>query len=143
MSLPRSEARVSLKRVAAVTAGLSVFGAIAGAFAGGSAAFLVEAIGNRSLEPFLFLVGAEFGAPLGAVLMPFAGWALMRRVPLGRAFVGTIAGTLVGGIVGWFSKPHPYGGFPLPNALVGGLIGFLCAVLALRAMSNRAARRKL
>lgn len=132
---------VSVRRVATLTGGLALAGAAAGGLSGGLAALLVAAIGEGALRPLadpaLFAIGTEFGAPLGAVLLPIAGWALMRRVPLGRALVGTIAGTLVGGLGGWFIA---LGGSSLASSISGGLVGFAAAVFVLRRFSR--ARRE-
>jgi hypothetical protein len=121
-----------LTRILAVTAGLCVLGGIAGALAGAVVAQLVVLLldGPRALLDFQVLgIGATIGAPLGAALLPLAGWLLMRHVPLGRAALGTIAGTIVGGLLGWFL---PVGTDDLGRSLLGGAAGFTIAVLALR-----------
>ena len=132
LELPKGRA-ISVRRVLTVTGGLVVTGAVAGGIAGGLAAVIAIALAERTwstfTEPFYFVMGAEFGAPLGAIILPIAGWALMRHVPLGRAIVGTIAGALVGGLLGWFL---PIGVFEPFRAMAGGLVGFTAAVLLLR-----------
>jgi len=122
----------SLRRVLVVTLGLSLLGGIAGAIAGSLVAVLVVAIteGIRSaLDIELLGAGAAFGAPLGAVLLPIAGWLLMRRVPLGRAMLGTMLGSVAGGLVGWFTPLHID---VIGRTLLCGLLGFALSVLALR-----------
>src|SRR5690242_20736353 len=92
------------RRILLVTVGLAIFGAVAGAIAGAFVAALGVALKQGPLGPVDFAVaamGALFGAPLGAVLLPVAGWLLMRRVPLGRAMLGTMLGTNAGGLIGW------------------------------------------
>ena len=63
------------------------------------------------------------------MLLPLAGWLLMRRVPLGRAVLWTIVGTILGGLVGWFT---PLGSDAVYRSLLSGLAGFALAVLLLR-----------
>ena len=84
---------------------------------------------GAALEPGLLGFGATFGAVLGAVLLPLAGWLLMRRVPLGRALLGTAAGAVSGGLLGWFM---PVGPDVIARTLVAGVAGFLVAVIVLR-----------
>lgn len=122
-----------------VTAGVAVFGAVAGAVAGGLSAILVGAVMDGSFrqlfDGFLFLIGAEIGAPLGAVFFPIAAWTLMRHVPFGRAFVGVVAGTLIGGFAGWFMGGRALGLVP---SIGGGTIGFAIAAVLLRLRARRA-----
>src|SRR6185369_2060013 len=127
-----------LKRVLAITGGLIVVGAAAGALAGGVAAALI-ALGEGSLRAIFdfewLTIGMGFGAQLGAVLLPVAGWLLMRRVPLGRALLGTILGAAVGGTLGYFLPL----GDQLWRTIYGGVIGFALAVLVLRRRAALAA----
>ena len=121
-----------LARVLAVTSGLVAAGAGAGALAGAAVAGVIAAIVEHpgaALEPGLLGFGATFGAVLGAVLLPLAGWLLMRRVPLGRALLGTAAGAVSGGLLGWFM---PVGADVIARTLVAGVAGFLVAVIVLR-----------
>lgn len=122
-----------------ITLGITAFGGVAGAVAGGLSALLVEAILDQSVRALfdgsLFLFGAALGAPLGAVLLPLAAWTLMRHVPLGRAFVGTVAGAVVGGFVGWFISSDSH----VLRSIVGGIVGFVVAAILLR-LRARAAR---
>lgn len=119
-------------RVLAVTAGLVAAGAGAGALAGAAVAGLIATVlagPGAALDPDSLGFGATFGAVLGAGLLPVAGWLLMRRVPLGRALLGTAAGAVGGGLIGWFV---PVGPNVLARTLVAGVAGFLVAVFALR-----------
>ena len=119
-------------RIVALTLGLVGVGAAVGAIAGATVAALVVAVlesPRAALYPELLRLGATFGAPLGAVLFPLAGWLLMRHVPLGRALLGTAAGTVAGGLVGWFV---PVGPDRIARTLIAGIVGFVLAVLALR-----------
>jgi hypothetical protein len=68
------------------------------------------------------------------VLLPAAGWLLMRRVPLGRAMLWTTVGTISGGLVGWFT---PFWVDELYRTLVCGFLGFIIAVITLRRLGAR------
>ncbi|HEY2855961.1 MAG TPA: hypothetical protein VGJ18_24190 [Gemmatimonadaceae bacterium] len=129
-----------LGRILTVTGALAGIGAVTGAVAGTVVAFLVivlkQGLGD-ALDLQLFEIGAWFGAPLGATLFPLAGWLLMRRVPIGRALLGTMLGTIVGGLVGWFA-PIRGAGDIVDHTLLCGLIGFSLAVLLLRRTSVKA-----
>ena len=130
-----------LRRILTVTAALAGVGAVTGAFAGSAVAFLAVLIRvglRQALDLDLVEFGASVGAPLGAVLFPLAGWLLMRRVPIGRALVGTMIGTIVGGLVGWFAPLHGPGDI-IDRTLLCGLIGFAVAVLELRRRATAAA----
>lgn len=125
------------RRILAVTAGLVAFGAVAGAVAGALVALLAIAVSLGPLEALdldLIGFGATLGAPLGAVLLPAAGWLLMRRVPLGRAMLWTTLGTIGGGLVGWFT---PFLIDEFYRTLVGGFLGFVIAVITLRRLALR------
>jgi len=113
---------------------LAGVGAVTGAIAGSVVAFLAVLLklGLRdALDLQLLEFGAWFGAPLGATLFPLAGWLLMRRVPIGRALLGTMLGTILGGLVGWFVPLHGPGDI-VDRTLFCGFMGFALAVLALR-----------
>jgi hypothetical protein len=128
------------RRILAVTAGLVVFGAAAGAIAGALVAIFAIAfsLGPReALDLDLIRFGATLGAPLGGALLPAAGWLLMRRVPLGRAMLGTMLGTIAGGLIGWFT---PFLIDEFYRTIVGGFLGFVLAVVALRRLASRSER---
>jgi hypothetical protein len=118
--------------VAAVTAGLSVFGAVVGA-AAGSTALLIGALldGHVAFNDLVILgIPAAIGAVLGAVLTPIAGWMLLRRVPLGRAFAGLAAGTIGGGVLGWLLLARHTD--PIMGPVGAAVVGFLVAAVAMR-----------
>lgn len=123
-------------RIFAVTAGLAVTGAVVGTITGAIVAAVILGIMTQKapLDFELFVIGATFGAPLGAVLFPAAGWLLMRHVPLGKALLGTSVGTLAGGIAGWFL---PVGRDPVASTLTLGVLGFALAVLLLRRSASK------
>jgi hypothetical protein len=124
-----------LRRIIAVTAGLSVVGFILGAVLGGllfGAASIVVAGVRPSLA--LPVLSAAVGCGvLGLVLAPLAAWTLMRHVPLWRALGETALGTALGGILGNLvpidSWPFP---FPFVPPLLLALAGFVVAALRLR-----------
>jgi hypothetical protein len=74
------------------------------------------------------------GSVLGAVILPVAGFTLLRYVPLGRALAETIAATALGGAIGvqflgaWW--------------LAGPLVGFGVAATRLWALARRARERR-
>jgi hypothetical protein len=128
------------RRILAVTAGLVVFGAAAGAIAGALVAIFAIAFSLGPLEALdldLIGFGATLGAPLGGLLLPAAGWLLMRRVPLGRAMLGTMLGTIAGGLIGWFT---PFLLDQFYRTLVAGFLGFVLAVVTLRRAASRSER---
>lgn len=133
MSESLRPARVSAIQLAKIALGISALGGVAGAFAGGMSALLVGAILDRGLrvvfEGWLFLVGAGIGAPLGALLLPIAALTLMRYVPFGRAFVGTVVGALIGGFIGCFITMDSH---VLLRSIAGGIVGFVVAAILLR-----------
>lgn len=130
-----------LRRILAVTAGLLALGATAGALAGALAAMLAGATSFRTLSWYdldLLFLGAAIGAPLGAILLPVAGWLLMRHVPLGRALLGTMAGTVIGGFVGWWLPTNHLATSGNLDWSIGlGFAGFAIAVVYLRVVSAR------
>lgn len=132
-------AKLSLARRVKITLLISGIGALAGGVAGGIAAGIVDAVLSSgvtaSLDWFVYVVGVYIGAPLGAVLFPIAAWTLMRTVPFGRAALGTVAGTLVGGICGFFVAP---GNASLLLSIGGGIIGFAVAAILLRLRAKAA-----
>jgi hypothetical protein len=128
-------------RIAAVTAGLLVAGAVAGAVAADVALLIALAVGgtpvalNHVGEPLLF-VGAV-GALFGGVLLPVTAWIFLRRVPLGLALLGTLLGTILGGVGGWVLSRA---GDPVQGGVVGAVIGFALAALLLRLRASAPAR---
>lgn len=125
--------RASLARRAKITLGIAALGAIGGAAAGGMSAVVVAAIIDGTMRSIfsasLFAVGAEIGAPLGTLLLPLAAWTLLRRVSFGRAILGTVPGTLAGGLAGWFITMDTSAIF---RSIAGGVIGFVAAAVLMR-----------
>ncbi|HSA55921.1 MAG TPA: hypothetical protein VLE53_09460 [Gemmatimonadaceae bacterium] len=125
-------------RILAVTGGLAITGAVIGAVL---APLLLWVVGSllRSgarvpTTPAGFGLAALVGAALGVVLLPATAWWLMRHVPLGRALLGTVVGTLVGGGIGMFASAlHP------TISIGGALAGYLGSALLVR----RRARARL
>jgi hypothetical protein len=119
-------------RVVAVTAGLSVFGSIVGAAAGAAALFFGVLLNGQFIDDAFFVLElpAIIGAVLGAILTPIAGWMLLRRVPLGRAFAGLAAGTIGGGVLGWLLLARHMD--PIVGSVGSAVIGFLTAAIAMR-----------
>lgn len=123
------------RRILAITAGLVVFGGAAGAIAGALVAVLAISLSlgpREALDLDLVGFGVSLGAPLGGVLLPASGWLLMRRVPVGRAMLGTMVGTIAGGVAGWFVPLHIDQFY---RTILGGFLGFVVAVIALRQLA--------
>jgi hypothetical protein len=122
----------SPKRIVAVTLGLSAAGAVLGGLAGAGAlgAALLISDGFALFSGLAILaVPAIIGAALGSVCAPLAGWLLLRRVPLGRAFGGLVLGTVFGGLFGWFLPVS----FDIMNQpILTAAAGFLAAAIFMR-----------
>jgi hypothetical protein len=111
---------------------LALLGAIVGALAGVLVAIVLtslDGLSRTAIDLDLWRIGASFGAPLGALLFPVAGWALMRQVALGRALLGTLLGTVAGATIGWV---WPTVMDRVSAMLIGSVTGFGAAVLVLR-----------
>jgi hypothetical protein len=124
--------RLRVGRIVTLTLGLSAVGAIVGAAAGALALLLALILGGTRMDSSDFVVlaiPAILGAFLGTVLTPIAAWMLLRSVPLGRAFLGLAAGTIVGGVLGWFFLRAWYS---LEGAVVAAVVGFVIAAIVLR-----------
>lgn len=108
----------------------AVFGAVLGVFA--MAFIALVSGGPRWLAETstFFDTGAAFGACVGAVLAPAAGWLLMRHVPLWRAIGETALGTVTGVVLGFFLGRFSSFGALWPIGL--GVIGFVAAAVRLR-----------
>ena len=133
--LVRPDVNPRVRRILAVTAGLSVTGFLLGA-ALGALLFGAASVIAAGIRPALALpvLSAALGCGiLGLVLAPLAAWTLMRHVPLWRALGETALGTALGGIAGYLvpaeSWPFP---FPFVPPLLGALLGFVLAALRLR-----------
>ncbi len=132
-----SPRRVIPSRVALVALGLIPAGAVAGALAGALGAMIwvtaAEGLGAAPI-PLLLGVAGISGAILGAVILPVAGFTLLRYVPLGRALAETIVAAALGGAIGvqllgaWW--------------LAGPLAGFGVAATRLWALARRTRERQ-
>jgi hypothetical protein len=114
--------RVSPARVALVALGLVPTGAVAGGLAGAIGVSLWVAVTQGIAQAFdveVWLFAGTVGAMLGAVLLPIAGFTLLRRAPLGRVLAETILGTALGGAIGAITTPASGAGW-----FVGALAGF-------------------
>jgi hypothetical protein len=130
-----------LGRIALVSAGLMVAGALFGGIAGGLAVLgflLWEGGGLQVLRemPGALLYGGVPGAVLGAVLGPVAAWLLMRHVPLGLAVAGTTLGSLAGAGTGMLIAD-------VEQIIAGALIGFAVSAAGLRIAIPRPDRTRL
>ena len=127
-----------IARIAAVTAGLAVAGALFGGFAGAVVlmgwAMQLEGVYAALSDPSILLMGAWFGGVVGAVLGPMAAWLLMRHVPLWLAVGGTTLGTLAGGAVGMLLTGAP------DLSMYAGMAGFAVAAIALRVRTRPGSR---
>src|SRR5688572_6079865 len=88
MTMEKSPARV-LGVTAALLACGAVFGALAAVVAA-AVAFNITDGPPFSLYAEIYVIAAVVGAAMGGVLLPAACWLLLRRVPLGLAFLGTV-----------------------------------------------------
>jgi hypothetical protein len=133
----RTTRRIIPSRVALVALGLIPAGAMAGALAGALGATIwvtaVEGVHAPSMHLVLAVAGTV-GGILGSMILPVAGFTLLRHVPLGRALAETIVATALGGAIGvqvlgvWW--------------LVGPLVGFGVAATRLWALARRARKRQ-
>lgn len=125
-----------LTRILLVTGGLSLAGALFGGLAGSAVGALMAVVAHATApdmpDPGFARVGALVGAMLGTALLPVAAWVLMRRVPIGRALLGTLLGTVAGALVGGVVPPVG----SIERMLLGALVGFAVAVLLLRRWST-------
>jgi hypothetical protein len=74
---------------------------------------------------------------------------LLRRVPLGRAVVSTVAGAVAGGVTGW-TLAEQFAttldgvlGDPFVSALLGAVAGFLIAAFILRRRTSMREKRSV
>jgi hypothetical protein len=128
-------------RILAVTLGLMAGGALFGAIAAVVALMIgvaaTDHVGSVMNAELLELV-AGVGAVFGGVLFPTAGFVVLRRVPLWLALLGTLVGAVAGGVGGWMLPGHDID--QVYHAIIGALVGFLCATLALRVTAGRVRR---
>jgi len=119
-------------RIAAVTAGLLVAGALVGAVAAAIALAVAVSLTGTPL-PITHSGALEFAAMVGAVygggLLPVTAWIFLRRVPIGLALLGLLLGTIAGGVLGWIVHPD---GDMANSGVWGAMLGFALAALLLR-----------
>jgi hypothetical protein len=72
--------------------------------------------------PISLAVGGSFGAAVGFIAAPLAGWTFLRGVSFRRAILGTAARTLVGAAVA-----TPFG-----HPAIGRMVGYAAATVLLR-----------
>src|SRR5687768_7311331 len=121
-------------RAVAITASLSLVGAVIGAAVGGvlvSAWSLSIPFTGRD-RAGIVAVASLISAVLGAILAPTTAWLFLRRVQIGRAIAHTTVGTALGATVGLIVDRVVLDGTMLQLALVGALIGFFAAAVRLR-----------
>ncbi len=119
------ERRVSPARVTLVALGLIPAGAVAGFVAGALGVTIWVGVTEglaHALSLGAWLVAGAIGGALGAVLLPLAGFTLLRRAPLGKVLLETILGTALGGAIGAVMSPFGAGWF------TGALVGFAASV---------------
>lgn len=112
---------VPARRVVGVTIGLAGAGTVVGGIAGAVSLAMAALVSDGVVHGPELLVGAFFGAPLGAVFAPTLAWLLLRRVPLGKMFLWCAAGTALGGLGGWILSPV----LGLPGAVAGCVLASL------------------
>jgi hypothetical protein len=124
-----------LLRAILVTIGLSWAGAIFGGLAGAGAQWVWMAVDGDGFlhEPGILLFGGTMGLVAGAFLAPLTAWLLMRHVPLGLAFAGTLLGTVAGAGAGAIIGD-------MQAAMLGGFAGYAISAVALRFRVPRAGR---
>ena len=124
-------------RILAVTAGLGVAGGVLGAVASVIALVVATALTEGLPLPLhldVLAFAAGFGAIFGIVAAPAGGWLLLRHVPLGRAMLWSVMGTVVGGVVAWMI---PVGRDHIGRAVLGAVLGLLAAAFVLRRTTPR------
>ena len=128
------ERRVSPARVTLVALGLVPAGAVAGFVAGALGVSIWAGLTEGLAHAFDFgawFVAGAIGGALGAVLLPLAGFTLLRRAPLGKVLLETILGTALGGAAGALIDVDGAGWFK------GALIGFALSAAHLWWRSRR------
>ena len=119
-------------RIAAVTGGMLLVGALAGAVAAALALLVAIALTH---PPFhlavwgVLALAGMIGAVYGGVLLPVTAWILLRRVPIGLALLGLVLGTVIGGVLGWVSH---LGRDLSTGGVYGAMLGFALAAILLR-----------
>ncbi|MDF1501827.1 hypothetical protein [Roseisolibacter sp. H3M3-2] len=133
-------------RIASVTLGLVLLGAVAGmavifvAFVGTLFAAVARSgnwatLVHGAFSPVILAFLLPKGALLGALVGPPVAWAFLRRVPIGAVVVGSAVGALVGGVGGDLLLAALFWGGPSPVRYGGlwcALAGVLLAAVVLR-----------
>ena len=119
--------RIATGRVLGITAGLSVAGAVAGSVVGVGMTLITGGFHGAASVAHVLLAPAAVGAACGAVFFPVGAWMLMRRVPLGRALLWTLAPSALGAAAGL-----GFIGMTAPIGIGGAAIGFVAAALGAR-----------
>ncbi len=122
------QTRVSPVRVAGVTSGLVMAGAVMGAITAiaWSVGWAILHGEMAALLSFSLALPVVIGGALGATIGPVIAWLFLRRVPLGLGILGTSIGALAGASLSAFARN------PSATMLFGGAI--LGAVAAAAAM---------
>ena len=131
-------------RIALVTTGLSATGGVIGALCAASSVAIIavaaEGLETLAMGPTMGMIGmsAAAGAFVGIIGAPLLGWGLLRRVPIGRIILVTALGTIIGAVVGEWTRPfNPYPR-TMPGVIAGALIGFLLSGIGLRVLAQSA-----
>jgi hypothetical protein len=118
-------------RTSKVVGGIIVASSAVGALAGIITAALIALVFGATrelLNPAIYGFAGSIGAACGAVLGPAFAFGFMRRVPLGRLFAETGAGTVVGGLAGLLL---PLGLTGIGGIAAAGAAGFVVAAARL------------
>ena len=131
-----------MKRIVAVTVGLSAIGGVVGALCANAALAILIGIrgGPRALPSHelvrVFEIASGFGAAAGLVGAPLLGWGLLRHVSLRRAIPITALGCVAGAVLGEVARPVKLYTTQIPAALLGAFFGFLLAGILLSLRSR-------
>ena len=134
------------ERIRSVTRTLVGLGAAGGALCGAvipPGIMLVTGYPEELLMPGLgqlMAIGAGFGAVAGGVAGPVVAWGLLRHVPLGKAVLWAATGTVIGALAGELLVPYNHH-IPMMGIIVGGILGFGGASIALRLIAGRSRPR--
>ena len=130
------------ERIRSVTRTLVGLGAAGGALCGAvipPGIMLVTGYPEELLMPGLgqlMAIGAGLGAVAGGVAGPVVAWGLLRHVPLGKAVLWAATGTVIGALAGELLVPYNHH-IPMMGIIVGGILGFGGASIALRLIAGR------
>ena len=121
-------------RAVAITASLSLIGAVIGAAVGGVllSAWSLTIRFSGGGRVGTVAMGTVFSAALGAILAPTTAWLFLRRVQIGRAIAHTTIGTALGAALGMLIERFVLDRPLLQFAIIGALIGFFAAAVRLR-----------